>query len=117
MSYYCTRSSRARVERVSSASRARASVNLWVDGTVPVSPAQITCTSPANFPSAVNCLLSLELQTTLLQWNTEHLYLVFYFFCCPPRLLWCVGFAPGSVLVSSLSVVVLVRTSESVELF
>ena len=33
-SYYCTRSSRARVERVSSASRARASVNLWVDGTV-----------------------------------------------------------------------------------
>ena len=34
MSYYCTRSSRARVERVSSASRARASVNLWVDGTV-----------------------------------------------------------------------------------
>ena len=34
-SYYCIRSSHARVERVSSASRARASVNLWVDGTVP----------------------------------------------------------------------------------
>ena len=33
-SHYCTRSSRARVERVSSASRARASVNLCVDGTV-----------------------------------------------------------------------------------
>ena len=29
-----SRASRARVERVSSASRARASVNLWVDGTV-----------------------------------------------------------------------------------
>ena len=37
-SHYCTRSSHARVERVSSASRARASVNLWVDGTVVTAP-------------------------------------------------------------------------------
>ena len=34
MSHYCTPSSCARVEHVSSASRARASVNWQVDGTV-----------------------------------------------------------------------------------